>query len=243
MRLRGKTNVAGLLQRPVFRHPVDLRRVLKQPTYLGIPLALLLSTQTTALAQDGLRPIRGPIVPGFWEENATWAIPALIVGGLLLLLLGWWIWKRVTIEKILSPREEYEKEVDEIENLLREGHTGEIPARLSRVLRTYIEASTGIRAPEQTTEEFLAEVLPGGIGEPNPDAESPRESSTSEEAADLEEPTVPARNETFEILRPFLKLIDEAKFAARPLDADDCRTLIDQANRFVSVNEENKPRR
>jgi len=196
-------------------------------------ITILLATITTAHAQEGLRPIRGPITPGFWEENAVWAIPALIAGGLILALLARWIWKRARAEKSPSPREQYESEAQEIDSLLTAGRTEEVPARLSRVLREYIEASTGVRAPEQTTEEFLAEVLPATSGPPSTGSETPEDNTSGDSSTNPSTPATP-----FESLRPFLTLTDEAKFAGRALDAEDCRKLLDTANRFVAANEE-----
>lgn len=121
----------------------------------------------TALAAEGLRPIRGPIVPGFWEQNGHWAIPALIVGLLAVLGLALWIRKRLRRPKPKSPLALYREETEEVRALLERNEHAEVPARLSRVLRQYIEAATGVRAPEQTTEEFLAMAgqAPAGPGE------------------------------------------------------------------------------
>jgi hypothetical protein len=44
------------------------------------------------------------------------------------------------------------------EDLPRQGRVKEFYLRLTGIVRVYIEGTTGLRAPEQTTEEFLREV-------------------------------------------------------------------------------------
>ncbi len=122
----------------------------------GIRLAGLSLLTPTALAAEGLRPIRGPIVPGFWEQNAQWAIPALVLGLVAVLALALLIRKSLRRPKPKSPLALYREETEEVRTLLEQNEHAEVPARLSRVLRQYIEGATGVRAPEQTTEEFLA---------------------------------------------------------------------------------------
>jgi hypothetical protein len=176
-------------------------------------IACLLFCSTPVMAQEGLRPIRGPIVPGFWEVNWMWAVPALAIATIILLALVVWFWRWLRREKTPLPVETYQREVAEMETLLAGGHREEIPARLSRVLREYIEATTGLRAPEQTTEEFLASA---GEGSNVVSAEAVAE------------------------LTSFLALLDEAKFARRALTDDEMRSLFASANRFVQATEERK---
>ncbi|MBC2603712.1 hypothetical protein [Puniceicoccus vermicola] len=218
-------SVVGSLQRPTSKSSQPQSRALKQPGLgesasrkrfsgslsFGWASALLLGPLTVASAQEGLRPIRGPIVPSFWEENGIWAIPAIVGAALLLLILTILIWKFANRKKLLTPKQRYDQEVGEMETLLTEGHAEEVPARLSRVLREYIEASTGIRAPEQTTEEFLAN------------------------AAEASENRIPP--EAIEELGSFLALMDEAKYARRLLSPEEMQSLFDSANHFVETNE------
>ncbi len=171
----------------------------------------LFSAVLSARAEEGLRPIRGPIVPGFWEQNAVWAIPAIILGAALLLVLAEWLRRRLMRGAPLTPRECYDREVTAMTHLLAEGHREEIPARLSRVLREYIEAATGVRAPEQTTEEFLAQA-----------GDDPESGISPEALSDL----------SF-----FLSRIDEAKYARRLLSPAELQSLFEAANRFVEANE------
>ncbi|MFP4352782.1 MAG: DUF4381 family protein [Puniceicoccaceae bacterium] len=184
-------------------------------------LAVLASLAPGLSAAEGLRPIRRPIVPGFWEEHGQWAVPALVVALVAATALALWIRKRLRRPKPPSPLALYREETREVRALLERNETAEVPARLSRVLREYIEASTGVRAPEQTTEEFLAMAgRPAGDGD----------------AAQVSETALPP--EAVEELRPFLALADEAKFARRALGGEECRELLSLADRFVAANEE-----
>ena len=49
------------------------------------------------------------------------------------------------------------------EDLIGSGRIQEFYIRLSDIIRRYIEDRFGIRAPERTTEEFLAEVSSGNV--------------------------------------------------------------------------------
>ncbi|MEM0966572.1 MAG: DUF4381 family protein [Verrucomicrobiota bacterium] len=178
-------------------------RVLRTPI-------LFITFYSQTLAQEGLRPIRGPIVPGFWEENWYWAVPTILVSAVLLTFFVVWLLKRLNREKPMTPFEIFQDEEKEIQHLLISKKVEEIPARLSRVLREYIEAATGVRAPEQTTEEFLMEVKDGS-----------------------QIPPGAVRN-----LNTFLSTLDEAKYARRTLDAAEIKSLVETAVQFVELNEQ-----
>tara|TARA_R100000027_G_scaffold10258_1_gene7378 strand:- start:16716 stop:17225 length:510 start_codon:yes stop_codon:yes gene_type:complete len=151
-------------------------------------------------------------VPSFWQEQGTWAIPAIAAAGILGILLLIWIIKRLCRPKIISPLHRYRAESAAMKKLISDGHTEEIPARLSRVLRETIEAITGIRAPEQTTEEFLSHI-------------------GSSESTEEDRPKIPA--EAVGDLKTFLSLMDEAKYARRQLDLKENQKLLDTADHFV----------
>jgi hypothetical protein len=91
----------------------------------------------------------------------------LIGGGLLLFAAAGvmtWIYlkrrrKMVDAKAVmLTPHEIAYRELDELaaENLIERGQIKLYYQRLSGILRRYIENRFGLRAPEQTTEEFLA---------------------------------------------------------------------------------------
>lgn len=174
------------------------------------PVATLLLLPSVALAQEGLRPIRGPIIPSFWEQNAIWLIPSIIAAAVLALLILIWVVKIIRRPKVISPLQRYQFEVRAMKSLLVEGNTEEIPARLSRVLRETIEGCTGMRSPERTTEEFLA---------------------TASSASSGETQSIPPA--AVDDLRTFLGLMDEAKYARRQLDSQEIETLLETADRII----------
>lgn len=182
---------------------------------------------------EGLRPIRGPVVPGFWETNWHWAAPALLIALALVIVLFLWIRKRLRRPRVPSPEKTYRSATAPARAMLDRGDLSDLPTVLSRALRFYIEAATGIRAPEQTTEEFLAQAArkPAALAA----GDGPDTAPTTETAPPL--PPDAVRE-----LAPFLTLTDEAKFGGRALDAKECRTLLDQADRFVAANEERRTR-
>ena len=93
---------------------------------------------------------------------AAWAL----IAGVALALAAFAIyWRRrgggpVARQVVKSPEEIAREELDALlrENLPALGQFKEFYVRITGVVRRYIERTTGIRAPEQTTEEFLRDV-------------------------------------------------------------------------------------
>jgi hypothetical protein len=91
---------------------------------------------------------------GMW-----WAVLALPPA----LLVGWIAWRRrrhaaaIAEPQSLSPKEIAKAALAQLlaENLPSQGRVQEFYLRLTGIVRQYIEGTTGVRAPEQTTEEFL----------------------------------------------------------------------------------------
>jgi hypothetical protein len=104
-----------------------------------------------------------------WQLNPRWIHPSsrtvtlwtVII--LFIIALGWlaWKWSKRIRRKIrlmvMSPRERALFELQELlsSDLLARGEFKEFYLRLTRIVRQFIERRHGIRAPEQTTEEFL----------------------------------------------------------------------------------------
>ncbi len=88
-----------------------------------------------------------------------WALLALPLAA----LIGFFVWRQrqetapVAITKTLSPAEIAKAALAQllVQNLPAQGRFQEFYLRLTGVVRQYIEGTTGVRAPEQTTEEFL----------------------------------------------------------------------------------------
>jgi hypothetical protein len=74
-----------------------------------------------------------------------------------LILLGLRRLKRVVRERRMSPRERALAELDRLlrRNLVGRGNYKDFYIELTMVVRRYIEREHGVRAPEQTTPEFL----------------------------------------------------------------------------------------
>ena len=111
-----------------------------------------------------LRPSAEPIeLP---SSTSPW-LWGLAVAGVAALAIAWWLIRRRRREKavaaaILTPEELAIRELDALERSgLAERDIKLFYVELTGIVRRYIEQTTGIRAPEQTTEEFLREISRG----------------------------------------------------------------------------------
>jgi hypothetical protein len=140
------------------------------------------------------RPLAVEIVSAYTKETPSlgdiraaagplalpWRIPlwfwAILIAANVLAAIGIFIWRRQRKEKaalalVLSPEELARLELQKLaESGWMETDVKSYYVELTAIVRRYIERTTGIRAPEQTTEEFLREVsrcsspLPKGEG-------------------------------------------------------------------------------
>lgn len=146
---------------------------------------------------------------------AAWYWTAGIAAGLLLAGLGgfWVVRKRrsarlIAAEIVIPPHEAAFSALDRLlaANLIEKGEIKAFYQEISGILRRYIEARFGLRAPEQTTEEFLDGLRTG-------------------EALDVRYQG---------LLKQFLTHCDLVKFAAHlPTDAD-IRNSVDSCRRFIA---------
>ncbi|HME40054.1 MAG TPA: DUF4381 family protein [Steroidobacteraceae bacterium] len=156
-----------------------------------------------APAQD-IRDIRGPkgILP-------AWLLPALVAGGVLLVLgaYGAWRWhRRRRLTPPLQPFEIALERLEEIRRLLDPASVREFSVAISGLVRQYIEDGFKVTATHRTTEEFLHDLL---------------ESRDAALAAH--------RN----LLSEFLQQCDMAKFAGVSLSRQIMESLYQSARRFV----------
>lgn len=162
-------------------------------------------TFSRCLAVEGLPPIRGIHQPGFWEANWPWIIPAGVIGLLVLAFFVGWLIRR---QPAVPPPTPLQKALDALERargLQNHPDPRVFSAAVSDVLRHYLEEASGLRAPEQTTEEFLH----AATGHPA------------------------LQGDALDGLKDFLQLCDLAKFARHNLDQNERGVLLDTAGNFL----------
>jgi hypothetical protein len=165
---------------------------------------LFLSPALYADDVDDIMDIRGPQVFGFWETNGYWAIPAIILALAILGLILYFVLRKKP-EAPLSPYQRAQIALGEASALISNSDDKTFSIAVSDALRQYLEGAFSIRAPEQTTEEFLQYAS--------------KDKRISEEA--------------LSILSRFLSLCDLAKFARHAFGTDERQELLDTARRFV----------
>jgi len=175
------------------------------------PVPVVVTTTVQEPKLDNMRP-NTPIeeLPGEPEEaqRGWWMAGGL--GGVLAAVVSFWLWlrrRKPQPQTELTPYQWAVRELERIEalGLPTEGGIEPYHTRLSGVLRHYLERRFSLRAPEQTTQEFL---------------EGLRRSSA-----------LPPEQQ--ELLREFLGRCDLAKFACAEFSADDCRIVGQMARQFV----------
>lgn len=152
-----------------------------------------------------LAPLRGPIPVTFWEEHGIWLIPLLAVLFLASLALAFWLGRRSRKSPPPTPYELALLELEEAKALLSKGTDKAYSSAVSNALRHYLERDYGLRAPEQTTEEFLEVV---------------RHDSR-------------LNGEPIERLGTFLQLCDLAKFAKQSFGLNERKELFTTAHDFI----------
>ncbi len=172
-----------------------------------------LSVDVGEVIEDGAPPHveRGALaLPG---DPLLW--PWLLLWGALLLALGLVVWSRRRSLRPLPPppppAPPHSRALAALDSLLADrlpesGRVEPFFVRLSEIARHYVEGRFGVRAPEQTTEEFLVELgtgVTGGLG--------------------------PQRG----LLRSFLERADLVKFARDVPDVGTCRAAADDVRRLV----------
>jgi hypothetical protein len=180
-----------------------------------------------------LRPSAEPIeLP---SSTSPW-LWVLAVAGVAALAIAWWLMRRRRREKtlaavILTPEEVAVRELDALEQSgLADRDVKLFYVELTGIVRRYIEQTTGIRAPEQTTEEFLREISREGAVE-----------IWKKDATDGTNGTNKTNKGTggfmdhLSRLRDFLEAADLVKFAAFQPRSDDVAESVRRAKRFINI--------
>lgn len=158
--------------------------------------------------RTALRPVKEAVdirLPRDWRTIAVIAAAALV-----LLAIGYAGWKRLRRAAppvIVTPQDEARQALARLhdEHLPESGRVFDFYVRLSDIVRRYVERRFGIRAPEQTTKEFLAEAS--------------------------RHPSIVEGHRV--LLSGFLRTADRVKFAAERPGSPDCDRAFEAANGFV----------
>ena len=153
-----------------------------------------------------------PPVKLAWRGLPIWAWIAIAVV-LVLAVVGFVLWRRARRRRLQRPEPSEAAHLlalaalDRLQSddLITLQHVEEFYVRVSSILRYYIEWRFGLRAPEQTTEEFLDAMLVAG----GPIAEYR------------------------DLLSAFLKHCDLVKFARHQPATDDMHNALQRAREFV----------
>ena len=183
-----------------------------QSEALTVEVSTVLGDEAPALS--GLRPAAKPIaLPAAQSGALVWVGVAILVSGAVAVLVLWWR-KRKINEPELSPAELAWLELERL--VAADLAAVDIKAyysELTGVVRRFIERSTGIRAPEQTTEEFLRAIA--------------RDRSFS----------APSSHR----LAAFLQAADLVKFAGYQPASRDIEDSFTRAQHFIGLEQEVAP--
>ncbi|MGD9126326.1 MAG: hypothetical protein PVH19_03020 [Planctomycetia bacterium] len=202
---------------PVMVDYVDHRPGSDPQTYT-IETKPLFVTVTSVIQSDN--PVLNELRRSEDLQRLPFSYMLFIIGagvGFMIVLIGagLWIWYRrrqqIIMARALTPTDLAAQELDAlVTSGLAEHDVKEFYVGLTGIVRRFIERTTGIRAPEQTTEEFLREVSQRDSFDPN---ENRR-------------------------LKSFLESGDLVKFAAYMPENDAITNSIDRARVFVGLQQE-----
>jgi hypothetical protein len=183
----------------------------KEHTIESEPITVEIVTAVGAQAPSlaALRPPAEAVpLPRQFRPIHWWTIVLLSVAAILA-GIGWWRRRRkLNAPPPPTPRELASQELDALlAQHLADRDVKLFYVELTAVVRRYIERTTGIHAPEQTTEEFLREVSRRGT----------------------------FANEEGRRLRSFLEAADLVKFAAHQPREGDVEESVHRARAFVGL--------
>ena len=176
------------------------------------PLAVEVSTAVKAdtPSLDGLQPEESPVALPFSHLQQFLGLAAILV---IIAIIVYWIHRhrnkqREIAARPLTPAEIAYREIQRIiDEALADRDVKLFYVELTGVVRRFIERTTSIRAPEQTTEEFLHEI---SIRRTFPENENRR-------------------------LKSFLEAADLVKFAAHHPRQEDVDASLARAREFVDT--------
>ena len=211
------TRTGQLLVHPIIVSFIDSRpdgdgeEHMVETEALKIDIQSVLGSEIPSL--DALKPMAGPVeLPHRRTSSVSWlGVLCLTAAGTIILVLRLKQRKKAAPEKQLSPQELAYLELQELlEGDLAETDIKCFYVELTGIVRRYIERTTGIRAPEQTTEEFLREIGRGAT----------------------------FNGATRQRLTNFLEAADLVKFARHQPRQEDVEHSFQRAKVFVGLEQE-----
>lgn len=175
---------------------------------LTIEVTSMIADEAPSL--DDLEGMEGPVELPEPRSVAFWLIGVSVFFVTAAALTIWLALRRKTLqpERVLSPQELAYLELQRIlEAELSDRDVKAFYVELTGIVRRYIERTTGIHAPEQTTEEFLREVSSGEV----------------------------FSRDDHERLASFLEAADLVKFAAHEPTAHDVEESFRRAKIFIGL--------
>ncbi len=177
---------------------------------LTVKVTSMLESDAPSLAD--LKDAAGPLELPPPRSYVVWwllGIGAVLAGVTGVVLLVWAGRRRAELLRPPTPQELAQQELKQIlEQRLAEKDVKKFYVELTGLVRRYIERTTGIHAPEQTTEEFLHEIS---------------------DRADF--PLVESRR-----LQRFLQSADLVKFAGHEPRQEDIAESTDRARAFIGIS-------
>ena len=126
---------------------------------IKVQIATMIEAEAPSL--NDLRPVAAPVAlpPNIIVTWWHWGL-GIVIALATLAAIAWLLTRRKqSSEPQLTPQQLAWKELNDlISSKLSETDVKEYFVQLTGVVRRYIERSTGVKAPEQTTEEFLRQV-------------------------------------------------------------------------------------
>ena len=171
------------------------------------PIAIAVESVLEDTEAAELRDIAEPVdipVPWWWWVLAGAGLAAILAAA------AWWLRRRRAARlapKVVAPHEAALAALDELlsDGLPEAGQVKPFYLQLSDIVRRYVEERFGLRAPEQTTEEFLAAMAAAPV----------------------------IGNDHQRLLRGFLEQADMVKFAKFAPGRDEIGATVDAAKNFI----------
>ncbi len=164
----------------------------------------------SSLGDDELRDITGIEEPARASARPWWPYTFGLAAVLMmsLFLVGWRYYRRHPDKTELRPGSWALAELERIESVARGAGQGQLeryPAMLAEMIRVYLEKRFQLRAPRQTTPEFLHDIKDSSL----------------------------LNSGHRELLKDFLEGCDLAKFARIQFSLEKCQALAQSARTFV----------